>query len=67
MVNQILAHVGHMPVDLVNYSNQQGIIVEAFSPIAHGFSLKVPAIRKIAEKYDVSVAQLCIRYDWQLG
>lgn len=67
MVNQILAHVGHMPVDLVNYSNQQGIIVEAFSPIAHGFALKVPAIRKIAEKYDVSVAQLCIRYDWQLG
>lgn len=41
--------------------------VEAYSPIAHGEALKNPAIAKMAEKYGVSAAQLCIRYVIQLG
>ena len=34
---------------------------------AHGEALKNPAIIKMAEKYGVSAAQLCIRYVLQLG
>lgn len=66
-VNQILVHIGHTPSELIKYSKDKGIVVEAFSPIAHGAAMKVPAIKKIAARYGVTVPQLCIRYDWQLG
>ena len=67
MVNQILAHISNTPFDLINYCQQNGIIVEAYSPVAHGEALKNPAIKAMADKYGVSVPQLCIRYDVQLG
>ena len=41
--------------------------MEAYSPIAHGEALKNPAIAAMAQKYGVSVAQLCVRYVLQLG
>lgn len=67
MVNQILLHISNTPVDLINYCNEQGIVVEAYSPIGHGEILNQPAIKEMADKYHVSVAQLCIRYTLQLG
>lgn len=41
--------------------------VEAYSPIAHGEILHQPEIQAMAEKYGVTVPQLCIRYTLQLG
>ena len=41
--------------------------MEAYSPVAHGEALKNAAIAEMAKKYNVSVPQLCIRYDIQLG
>lgn len=66
-VNQVLCHISNTPLELIDYCNEQGIAVEAYSPVAHGATLKDPRIAEIAEKYHVSVPQLCIRYDWQLG
>lgn len=66
-VNQILAHVGHMPTDLIAYDRAHGIATEAYSPIAHGEALRNPAIAGMAEKYGVSPAQICIRYVLQHG
>ena len=37
------------------------------SPIAHVAPLNDPKIKKMADKYGVTVSQLCIRYDWQLN
>ena len=67
MVNQILLHISNTPVGLVEYCQKNGIAVEAYSPIAHGEILNQPEIKKIADKYSVSVPQLCIRYVLQLG
>jgi diketogulonate reductase-like aldo/keto reductase len=67
MVNQILAHVGNTPFDLIDYTRSKGILVEAYSPVAHGALLNTAGLRALAEKYGVSVAQLCIRYCLQLG
>lgn len=67
MVNQILLHITNTDSALVDFCKAQGIQVEAYSPIAHGEALKNPAIVKMAEKYGVSAAQLCIRYVLQLG
>lgn len=66
-VNQILLHISNTDTALVDYCKEQNIQVEAYSPIAHGEALKNPAIAKMAEKYGVSAAQLCIRYVIQLG
>lgn len=67
MVNQILLHISNTPSELVNYCKANGIVVEAYSPIAHGEILHEPEIKAMAEKYGVSVPQLCIRYTLQLG
>ena len=66
MVNQILCHIGNTPMDVIKFCQENDIVVESYSPIAHGAALKNPAIVKMAEKYDVSVAQLCIKYTLQL-
>ena len=67
MVNQILLHISNTPLELVEYCQKKGIAVEAYSPIAHGEILHPPEIASMAEKYGVSVPQLCIRYTLQLG
>ena len=67
MVNQILLHISNTPLELIDYCNEQGIVVEAYSPIGHGEILNQASIKEMADKYHVSVAQLCIRYTLQLG
>lgn len=67
MVNQILAHVSNTPLELIEYCQKNDILVEAYSPIAHGAILNHTEVKTIAEKYGVSVAQLSLRYDIQLG
>ncbi|WP_040640080.1 aldo/keto reductase [Pseudoramibacter alactolyticus] len=66
-VNQVLAHIANTPKALIDRCQAQGIAVEAYSPVAHGEAMKRPEIAAMADKYGVSVPQLCIRYDWQLG
>ena len=66
-VNQILLHISNTDLDLLDYCRAQNILVEAYSPIAHGEALKNPAIAAMAQKYGVTPAQLCIRYVIQLG
>jgi len=66
MVNQVLAHITNVPTDVIEYSKDQDILVEAYSPIAHGAILDHPDVKEIAEKYDVSPAQLSLRYVLEL-
>ncbi|MFV8816754.1 aldo/keto reductase [Haliea sp. E17] len=67
MVNQILAHISNMPLDLIEYNQANGLLVEAYSPVGHGELLKNPTIVQMAQRYGVSVPQLCIRYVLQFG
>ena len=67
MVNQVLCHISNTPLDLIEYCQSKGIVMEAYSPVAHGEAMKIPAINDMAKKYGVTVPQLCIRYDIQLG
>jgi diketogulonate reductase-like aldo/keto reductase len=67
MVNQILAHISNTPKELIEYSQDKGILVEAHSPIAHGELLKNDQVAKIAEEYGATIPQLSIRYLLQLG
>lgn len=67
MVNQILAHISNTPFELIDYCKQNNLLVEAYSPIAHGELLKNEEVVKMAGKYGVSVPQLAIRYCLELG
>lgn len=67
MVDQILLHISNTDLGLLDTCRTQGILVEAYSPIAHGEALKNPMIAEMAAKYGVSAAQLCIRYVLELG
>ncbi|ORC35380.1 2,5-diketo-D-gluconic acid reductase [Marispirochaeta aestuarii] len=67
MVNQILAHITNTPKELIDYCQENDILVEAYSPVAHGELMKNQAVRDIAEKYSVSIPQLGLRYCLELG
>ena len=67
MVNQILVHISNTPGKLIQYSQDTGMLIEAYSPVAHGELMKNQNVLTMAEKYGVSVPQLSIRYTLQLG
>ena len=51
----------------MEYCQRNNILVEAYSPIAHGEILKSAQVTAMADPYHVTVPQLCIRYALQLG
>lgn len=67
MVNQILCHISNTPFGLIDFCKSQGLVMEAYSPVAHGAILDNAQVGAMAEKYGVTVAQLCLAYDLQLG
>lgn len=67
VVDQVLAHVGSTPFETIEYCREHDILVEAYSPMGHGEILRNPAVIAMAEKYGMTVPQLCIRYTLQLG
>ena len=67
MVNQILLHISNTPKDLLEFCEANDIVVEAYSPIAHGELMKNSEVQKIAKNYGVTIPQLSIRYTLQLN
>lgn len=66
-VNQVLAHISNTPERLISFCQDNGILVEAYSPIAHGMVLHEPLVADVAARYGVTPAQLCVRYCLELG
>lgn len=67
MANQLLTHISNTPFELIDYSMSKDMLVEAYSPVPTAKSFKMKQLDEIAQKYGVTTAQLCIRYDLQLG
>ena len=67
MVNQIRWFIGLDPSATVAVCEANGMVVEAYSPFAHGLIVNHPEIAEIAARYGASGPQLCIRYLLQLG
>ena len=67
MLNQILTHVSNTPFELIDFIKSNDMLVEAYSPVGHGKIFDNKEIKSMADKYNVSIAQLCIRYVLQLG
>lgn len=62
MVNQIEFHPGQRQEETLNFCKENDIVVEAWSPLGTGRMLDNPQLKEIADKYEKSVAQLCIRW-----
>uniref|UniRef100_UPI0026A42AE2 aldo/keto reductase n=1 Tax=Enterocloster aldenensis TaxID=358742 RepID=UPI0026A42AE2 len=67
MVNQIEYHPGQMQEEVVDYCKQNGILIEAWSPLGTGRMLSDQRLQDIASNYGKSAAQLCIRWCLQNG
>ena len=67
MINQVLAHIGQTPFDILDFCKKENILVEAYSPIAHGEANRIPEVLDMAKKYNKSFAQICLRYALNLG
>ena len=62
MVNQIEFHVGFMQEETFKYCNDNNILIEAWGPLGTGKMLDNETLKEIANKYNKSIAQLCIRW-----
>lgn len=62
MVDQIEFHPGFMQEETASFCRENGIVIEAWSPLGTGRMLQNETLMAIAAKYSVSVAQLCIRW-----
>lgn len=66
-VNQIEISPWIMRQDLAEFCLEEGILVEAYSPLAHGGRLLDSTVVKISKLYDVTPAQVLIRWSLQKG
>lgn len=67
VVNQIEFHPGYTQPQVVNFCKEEGIAIEAWSPIGSGRLLKDEDLKNIADSYGVSPAILCIQFCLQSG
>ena len=67
MVNQIEYYPGRMQAETLEYSLEQGMVVEAWSPLGRGKTLTNESIAAIGARYGKSNAQVCLRWLIQQG
>ncbi|CAJ1202921.1 Glyoxal reductase [Companilactobacillus paralimentarius] len=66
-VNQMEYHPLCQEVDIKNFCDENNILLEAWSPLGGGSVLGDTRLKKIADKYNKSVAQVILRWDLQNG
>ncbi len=67
MVNQIRLAPGDTQDEVVNFSREKGMLLEAYSPLGVGKVFEVPQMKDLARKYGKSIAQIAIRWSLQRG
>lgn len=67
MVNQIKICPGQAQRELAAYCRNKNILVEGYSPLGTGGIFSSGEIQKLSQKYNRSIAQICIRWSLQEG
>lgn len=67
MVDQIEFHPGLTREETIKFCKENNIIVEAWAPLGKGKMLQNEDLVRISEKYNKSVAQICIKWCLQNG
>ena len=66
-VNQVELHVFLQQPELLKYCHEQSIIVEAYSPLAHGHGIDDPVLAEIGKKHKKTSAQVMLRWCLEVG
>ena len=66
-VNQIRYFVGNRQDEISTYCLENNILIEAYSPLATGELVNHPKMQYLAEKYKVSIPQICLKYCLEKG
>jgi diketogulonate reductase-like aldo/keto reductase len=61
-VNQVKFHPYHNQRELLDYCKEHDIVVTAYSPFGNGSLIGDRALKRIAEKYDKSHAQIVLKW-----
>ncbi|KAJ6006115.1 oxidoreductase [Penicillium sp. IBT 35674x] len=66
-INQIELHPWLAHSEIADWCSKRGIAVEAFCPIVRGTRFEEPSVKKLAEKYSKTPAQVLIRWSIDKG
>lgn len=66
-VNQIEVHPFNTRTEITSFCQDQGIIVQAYAPLARALRMQDPTIMSLSQKYSATPAQLMIRWSLQHG
>ena len=66
VVDQLEVHLGYTQATAVEYAKKNGLAVQAWSPLGRADVFGEPFFKTIADKYNVSVAQLGLRFLYQM-
>lgn len=67
VVNQIELHPWLQRVELVKFCKDNDIALEAYSPLVRGLKFGDPVLVSLSEKYNVSEAQILIKWSLEQG
>lgn len=67
MVNQLKLCPGITQDEAVDYCKKNDIVIEAYSPFGTGAIFTSPIMKSLAEKYNKSIGQICLRWCLQMG
>lgn len=67
VVNQLELHPGYMQAEAVRYCKERNIYLQAWSPLGRLRVMENKLLIRLAEKYKVSKAQICLRFLYQQG
>jgi diketogulonate reductase-like aldo/keto reductase len=66
-VNQVELHVYLQQPELLEYCRKNNIVIEAYSPLAHGRRMEDLVLAGLAKKHGKSIAQIMIRWCIEVG
>lgn len=67
VVNQVELHVFLQQPELIKFCHDNDIIVEAYSPLAHGHGIDDPMLVRIGQKHGKTPTQVMIRWCIEVG
>ncbi|XMA08436.1 hypothetical protein WAI453_001227 [Rhynchosporium graminicola] len=66
-VNQVEVHPFNTRTDITSFCQKNGIVVEAYAPLARALRMKHPKVVQLSQKYGCTPAQLLVRWGLQHG
>lgn len=67
MINQIELHPQFPQEKLRSFCQKHDIAVEAWGPLMQGKIFSIPLMKELAEKYNKTIAQITLRWHYQIG